>query len=143
MYILYLILALVIAISAFLSANYAEAYSNKNKKSKHSRKTLIFLHDFFDKLSYSTMVIIVFLTLLFDNVPELALYIVLTLTLIQILVTILTIVIAFRDRSVLEDKNESNKNYRIYRILNLANALLLVGVSLIGVPAIVMHVVYS
>lgn len=143
MYIIYLILFSVMAISAILSANYAEAYSNKNKKSKHSRKTLIFLHDFFDKLSYSTMVIIVFLTLLFDNVPELALYIVLTLTLIQILVTILTIVIAFRDRSVLEDKNESNKNYRIYRILNLANALLLVGVSLIGVPAIVMHVVYS
>lgn len=143
MYILYLILFSVMAISVILSANYAEAYSNKNKKSKHSRKTLIFLHDFFDKLSYSTMVIIVFLTLLFDNVPELALYIVLTLTLIQILVTILTIVIAFRDRSVLEDKNESNKNYRIYRILNLANALLLVGVSLIGVPAIVMHVVYS
>lgn len=143
MYIYIIILTLVMAISAFLSANYAEAYSNKNKKSKHSRKTLIFLHDFFDKLSYSTMVIIVFLTLLFDNVPELALYIVLTLTLIQILVTILTIVIAFRDRSVLEDKNESNKNYRIYRILNLANALLLVGVSLIGVPAIVMHVVYS
>lgn len=140
MYIIYLILFSVMAISVFLSANYAEAYSNKNKKSKHSRKTLIFLHDFFDKLSYSTMVIIVFLTLLFDNVPELALYIVLTLTLIQILVTILTIVIAFRDRSVLEDKNESNKNYRIYRILNLANALLLVGVSLIGVPAIVMHI---
>ena len=143
MYIIYLILFSVMAISVFLSANYAEAYSNKNKKSKHSRKTLIFLHDFFDKLSYSTMVIIVFTTLLFDNVSETVLYIVLTLVLIQILVVISIMVIAYRDRSVLEDKNENNKNYRIYRILNLANAILLVIISMIGIPAIIMHVLYS
>lgn len=143
MYIIYLILFSVMSISVILSAIYAQRYYDKNKKSKLSRKTLIFLHEFFDKLSYSTMVIIVFTTLLFDNVSETVLYIVLTLVLIQILVAISIMVIAYRDRSVLEHKNENNKNYRIYQILNLINAILLVIISMIGIPAIIMHVLYS